>query len=110
MMPDRAAGSIMLALARSRLASMKIHANLMVVAIDCRKWRLEQMSWKPQVIVSSHGDWESNHLRFETEQGAFAYVRDLSMRWFAVRHIRVVESDDPVSHRYVNGKLKAVQS
>ncbi len=29
------------------------------------------------------------------------------MRWFAVRETRVVESDDPVNHRYVDGRLES---
>jgi hypothetical protein len=28
------------------------------------------------------------------------------MRWFAVRETRVVESDDPVNFRWVDGKLE----
>jgi hypothetical protein len=30
------------------------------------------------------------------------------MRWFAVRETRVVESDDPVNYRYVDGRLESV--
>jgi hypothetical protein len=29
------------------------------------------------------------------------------MRWFAVRETRVVESDDPVNYRYVDGRLES---
>jgi hypothetical protein len=31
------------------------------------------------------------------------------MRWFAVRETRVVESDDPVNYRYVNGRLESLK-
>jgi hypothetical protein len=30
------------------------------------------------------------------------------MRWFAVRETRVVESDDPVNYRYVDGRLESL--
>jgi len=30
------------------------------------------------------------------------------MRWFAVRDTRVVESDDAVSYRYVDGRLESL--
>ena len=32
------------------------------------------------------------------------------MRWFAVRETRVVESDDPVNYRYVDGRLESLTS
>jgi hypothetical protein len=35
-----------------------------------------------------------------------ANVHDLMMRWFAVQETRVVESDDPVNYRYVDGRLE----
>lgn len=57
------------------------------------------MSWKPEVIADSSGKWSGNALRFETKHEAEVWVQDLMMRWFAVRDTRVVECDDPVSHR-----------
>jgi hypothetical protein len=33
-------------------------------------------------------------------------VGDLMMRWFAGRGTRVVESDDPVNYRSVDGRLE----
>ena len=32
------------------------------------------------------------------------------MRWFAVRETRVVQSDDPVNYRYVDGRLESLTS
>jgi hypothetical protein len=32
------------------------------------------------------------------------------MRWLAVRETRVVESDDPVNYRYINGRLERLTS
>jgi hypothetical protein len=67
------------------------------------------MSWKPEVIADNSGEWCGNGLRFTTKEEAEANVFDLSMRWILVRETRVVESDDPVNYRYIDGKLKAVE-
>ena len=66
------------------------------------------MSWKPEVIADSSGQWAGNALRFATKEEAEANVHDLSMRWFAVRETRVIESDDPVNSQYINGKTVPV--
>lgn len=66
------------------------------------------MSFKPEVIADSTGKWCSNALRFETRKEAEDQVRALSWRWTAVSGTRVVECDDPVNYRYLNGKLEAV--
>ncbi len=58
------------------------------------------MSFKPEVIADSSGQWCGNALRFATREEADANVQDLMMRWFAVRETRVVESDDdPINYR-----------
>jgi hypothetical protein len=66
------------------------------------------MSFKPEVIADSSGKWCGNALCFATREEAETNVRDLMMRWFAVREIRVVESEDPVNYRYVGGRLESV--
>jgi hypothetical protein len=66
------------------------------------------MSFKPEVIADSSGEWCGNALRFATREEAEANVRDLSGRWLAVRETRVVESDEPVNYSYVDGVLKEV--
>jgi len=68
------------------------------------------MSFKPEVIADSSGQFVGNALRFATREEAEANVRDLAMRWIAVRETRVVECDDPVNYRYVNGNLVAVEA
>ena len=68
------------------------------------------MSFKPEVIADASGKWSGNALRFATREEAEANVRDLMMRWFAVRETRIVESDDPVNYRYVNGRLESLTS
>lgn len=67
------------------------------------------MSWKPEVIADSTGQWYSNGLRFATEQEAKDYVADLAMRWTAVRDTRVVKSDDTVTHTMIGGKAYTVE-
>src|SRR6266850_301631 len=76
-------------------------------SISLRKG-VHPMSFKPEVIADSFGKWCGNALRFATRQEAEANVRDLMMRWFAVRETRIVESDDPVNYRYVGGRLESV--
>src|ERR1700738_2679367 len=68
------------------------------------------VSFKPEVIADTPGEWCGNALRFATREGAEGSVQDLMMRWFAVRETRVVESDDPVNYRYVDGRLESLTS
>jgi hypothetical protein len=67
------------------------------------------MSFKTEVIADSTGVWCGNTLRFATREEAEANVADLMMRWFAVQAVRVVETDDPVNYRYINGDLVAIK-
>jgi hypothetical protein len=66
------------------------------------------MAWKPEVLADSTGVWAGNALRFATREEAESNVRDLEMRWFAVKQTRVVECDDPVTHTYVDHQLSEV--
>jgi hypothetical protein len=68
------------------------------------------MSFKPEVQTDSTGKWYGNALRFGSREEAEAQVLDLMMRWFAVRETRVVEYDDPVNYRYVDGRLEQAGS
>ena len=61
-------------------------------------------SWKAEVIADNTGKWVSNAMRFATKEQAERYVRDLSMRCFAVRETQVVESEDDVTVN-ADGKL-----
>jgi hypothetical protein len=51
------------------------------------------MCWKVEVVVDDSGEWEGDPLRFETEQEALAYARNLEFRWSAVREKRIVKSE-----------------
>jgi hypothetical protein len=66
------------------------------------------MSWKPEVIADSSGEWCGNQLRFATKKEAEDNVFDLSMRWTSVRDTRVVKSKDPVNYSYLNRQLRHV--
>lgn len=66
------------------------------------------MSWKSEVIADNSGKWAGNALRFATKAEAEQYVADLSMRWFAVKDTRVIESDEPVNYAIVENKLQEV--
>jgi hypothetical protein len=52
------------------------------------------MCWKVEVVVDDSGEWEGDPLRFETEQEALAYARNLEFRWSAVREKRIVKGED----------------
>ena len=67
------------------------------------------MSWKPEVIADSSGQWCGNALRFATREEAEANVADLKARWWLVTDTRVVESDDPVNYRWIDGRLEGVE-
>lgn len=62
-------------------------------------------SFAPQVIADNSGKFVGNALRFATREEAEANVADLAGRWFLVTATRVVESDDPPTHTYSDGKL-----
>jgi len=70
----------------------------------------QSKSFAPEVIADGSGKWCGNALRFPTREEAEANVRDLEMRWFAVRDTRVVESDDAPTYRYVDGRLVPIAS
>jgi hypothetical protein len=63
------------------------------------------MGWKPQVQADDTGNWYSNALIFATEEEAEGWVQDRANRWLLVRAVRVIEVDDPVTHRWIDGRL-----
>jgi hypothetical protein len=67
------------------------------------------MSFKPEVQTDDTGKWYGNALRFGTREEAEAQVQDLMIRWFAVKETRVVECNDPVNYRYVDGRLENIE-
>ena len=68
----------------------------------------DTLSFKAEVQTAGNGDkWDTNAIRFETEEEADNYSRDLEARWMAVTARRTAPSDDPVNYRWT-GKLEAV--
>lgn len=67
------------------------------------------MAWKPEVIADSSGKWVGNALRFATKEEAEANVANLKARWMMVVDTRVVECEDPVNYRWVDGVLVDVE-
>jgi hypothetical protein len=66
------------------------------------------VSYAPEVIADSTGNWISNALRFATFAEAEGNVRNLYSRWTSVRETRVVESAAPVNYRWTDKGLEAV--
>jgi len=67
------------------------------------------VSWKAEVVADNSGRWIGNHMCFATKEEAEAYLRDLKARWKAVRNTRVVESDQRVNYRVVNGRALSIK-
>jgi hypothetical protein len=68
------------------------------------------MSWKPEVIADNSGKWCGNVLRFATKAEAEEDVADLYSRWTLVRETRVVESNEPVNYRRVDGRSIPIEN
>ncbi len=66
-------------------------------------------SWKAEVIADNSGKFCGNRLRFATKEEAECYARDLAGRWTLVREWRVVESDEPVNRKIVNGVMDTME-
>ncbi len=66
------------------------------------------MSYAPEVLADTSGKWAGNALRFATREEAQANVEALAARWTLVTDIRVVESNDPVNYKWVDGRLVKV--
>lgn len=62
-------------------------------------------SYKPQVQTVGDDKFYGNALAFATHEEAYQNARDLSHRWMLVTDYRAVESDEPVTHTYVDGVL-----
>lgn len=63
------------------------------------------MSWKPEVTTGSDPKFYGNALAFATREEAEANAHDLFGRWTLCTGWRAVESEDPVSHTFVDGVL-----
>ena len=64
------------------------------------------MSYASEVIADKTGKWIPNSMRFATHEEARAWALDLAQRWSAVRYTRIIETQDPVTHTFLYGKLE----
>lgn len=60
-------------------------------------------SWRVDVTTTGDSTWATNALRFDTEENARLYARDLTGRWFAVKDYRIVPAETPDREPYVQG-------
>lgn len=69
------------------------------------------MSFKVEVhgVGDPAGHFVANGLRFATASEAQLYEHDLGMRWFGFDESRVVECDDPVTHKIVDGVMSSTE-
>jgi hypothetical protein len=58
------------------------------------------MAWKVEFVMDDSGEWIGDPLRFETEQEALAYARDLEFRCSAVRDKRLLRCEDSISQNF----------
>jgi len=66
------------------------------------------MSFKTACHIIGEKTVGYNALRFETEEEASAYGRDLFSRWMMLESFEVESSDDPVNYARVDGKLARI--
>ena len=66
------------------------------------------MSWAVEVVADASGQWVGNGVRLATHEEADAYGRDLRARWALLRDARVVEREEPASHRLQGTQLVAL--
>ena len=58
------------------------------------------MSWKVEFVMDDSGEWIGDPLRFETEQEALAYARDLEFRCSAVRDKRLLRCEYSINQNF----------
>lgn len=66
-------------------------------------------SFAAEVVADSSGEFCGNSVRFATREEAEGYVADLAWRWTLVSDTRVVESSDPVTDSWTDGRLVSVR-
>lgn len=62
------------------------------------------MHFKPGVVTDDSGKLYTNALVFATREEAQASADELMSRWMLVRSTGVVETEDPVNYRFVDGR------
>jgi len=67
--------------------------------------REKTISWRADVIADSSGKWVGDTLRVASQREVSSYLQDLTYRGAAVSYERVVESSDPINHRWTEHGL-----
>ena len=62
------------------------------------------MNYKPGVRTGTDPKLYTNSLVFATREEALASANELSGRWLAVTGVGVLETEDPVNYRFVDGQ------
>lgn len=65
-------------------------------------------SFKPEFRVAGDPKFYPNNIAFATKEEAEANGLDKFRKWTMAAEYRVVESDEPVNYRWVEGKLEPV--
>ena len=66
------------------------------------------MSYKPEFKVYGDDKFYANAVVFATKEEAEGNASAKYRAWTMAEAYRVVESDEPVNYRWVNGKLESV--
>jgi hypothetical protein len=66
-------------------------------------------SCKCEVRAVGESSFNSNALRFATEEECTAYGNELLSRWFGADTFRVVPSDDAVNYKFENGRAVRIE-
>jgi hypothetical protein len=61
------------------------------------------MSFKPVIKTWQDRDWVRNGQAFATASEAMSSARNLEARFTLVTDIDVIESDEPVNHKWIDG-------
>jgi hypothetical protein len=61
------------------------------------------MSWKPEIKVFGEKQFYSNSQVFETYEEAHISARNRHFNWTMAEDFRVVESEEPVNYKWVDG-------
>jgi len=63
-------------------------------------------SWKAEVQVPNDPKWYDNAVRFKSRDEALKYGRDLFNRWTTAERWRVIQTDDEVTARWLDGRIE----
>lgn len=73
-----------------------------------RPWSFTKMNFKPGVVTDDSGKLYTNALVFATREEAQASADELMSRWMLVRSTGVIETEDPVNYRFVDGRNERI--